>query len=71
VLATGSRLGQVDDARGDDRVRQPELNKHIITIEDPIEFQFEDKRSIVNQREIGSDVRLPAALRRRCGSRRT
>src|SRR5262245_22117352 len=30
------------------------LHKHIVTIEDPIEFQFEDKRSIVNQREIGT-----------------
>ncbi len=30
--------------------------KHIITIEDPIEFMFEDRRSIVNQREIGSDA---------------
>ncbi len=30
--------------------------KHIITIEDPIEFLFEDKRSIVNQREIGTDA---------------
>src|SRR5688572_5452867 len=32
------------------------MNKHIITIEDPIEFKFEDKRSIVNQREVGPDV---------------
>jgi twitching motility protein PilT len=32
------------------------MNKHVITIEDPIEFRFEDKRSIVNQREIGVDV---------------
>jgi len=32
------------------------MNKHIITIEDPIEFRFEDKRSIVNQREVGVDV---------------
>ncbi|HEU4420534.1 MAG TPA: PilT/PilU family type 4a pilus ATPase [Planctomycetota bacterium] len=32
------------------------MNKHIITIEDPIEFRFEDKRSIVNQREVGADV---------------
>jgi twitching motility protein PilT len=32
------------------------MAKHIITIEDPIEFLFEDKRSIVNQREIGSDA---------------
>jgi twitching motility protein PilT len=30
--------------------------KHIITIEDPIEFVFEDKRSVVNQREIGTDA---------------
>jgi twitching motility protein PilT len=32
------------------------MNKHVITIEDPIEFRFEDKRSIINQREIGVDV---------------
>ena len=32
------------------------MNKHIITIEDPVEFRFEDKRSLVNQREIGVDV---------------
>lgn len=29
---------------------------HILTIEDPIEFVFEDKKSIVNQREVGLDV---------------
>jgi twitching motility protein PilT len=29
---------------------------HIITIEDPIEFLHRDKKSIVNQREIGSDT---------------
>ena len=29
--------------------------KHIVTIEDPIEFVFEDRFSIVNQREIGAD----------------
>lgn len=29
---------------------------HILTIEDPIEFQFRNKRSIVNQREVGSDT---------------
>jgi twitching motility protein PilT len=41
---------------------------HIITIEDPIEFLIRDKRSIVNQREIGVDsnsfaTALRAALR--------
>lgn len=30
--------------------------KHVITIEDPIEYAHRDKRSIVNQREIGSDT---------------
>ena len=29
---------------------------HIITIEDPIEYVFRHKKSIVNQREIGEDV---------------
>ncbi len=32
------------------------FNKHVITIEDPIEFIFRDRRSIVNQREIGPDT---------------
>ncbi len=32
-----------------------ERSAHIITIEDPIEFNFKDERSTVNQREIGSD----------------
>jgi twitching motility protein PilT len=41
---------------------------HIITVEDPIEFLIRDKRSIVNQREIGVDTStfataLRAALR--------
>ncbi|MEE2887588.1 MAG: PilT/PilU family type 4a pilus ATPase [Planctomycetota bacterium] len=39
-------------------------NKHIITIEDPIEFLFEDRCSIINQREIGTDApSFPEALR--------
>ncbi len=33
-----------------------ERNCHIITIEDPIEFIHEDKMSIVDQREVGSDT---------------
>ena len=30
---------------------------HILTLEDPIEYLFKNKKSIVNQREIGSDAR--------------
>lgn len=29
---------------------------HIVTIEDPIEYMFADRRAIINQREIGIDV---------------
>ncbi len=37
---------------------------HIITIEDPIEFRFHGKKSIISQREIGLDVpSFPDALR--------
>lgn len=31
-------------------------NKNIITVEDPIEFLYHDEKSIINQREIGSDT---------------
>jgi twitching motility protein PilT len=31
--------------------------KHIVTLEDPIEFQFEEDQAIINQREIGVDTR--------------
>ncbi|MBN1885929.1 MAG: type IV pilus twitching motility protein PilT [Candidatus Krumholzibacteriota bacterium] len=31
-------------------------NKNIITVEDPIEFLHHDEKSIINQREIGSDT---------------
>jgi twitching motility protein PilT len=31
-------------------------NRHILTVEEPIEFTFKDKNSIINQRELGVDV---------------
>jgi twitching motility protein PilT len=31
--------------------------RHIVTIEDPIEYVHANKRSIINQREVGSDAR--------------
>ncbi len=39
-----------------DRVNA-ETHKHIMTIEDPIEFFHTHKRSIVNQRELGDDTK--------------
>jgi twitching motility protein PilT len=39
--------------------------KHIVTIEDPIEFLHRDKRSVINQREVGMDtLSFKRALRR-------
>jgi twitching motility protein PilT len=41
------------------------MSKHIVTIEDPIEFLHGDKRSAINQREIGMDTAsFKRALRR-------
>ncbi|WP_252250162.1 PilT/PilU family type 4a pilus ATPase [Clostridium sp. ZBS13] len=42
--------------------------KHIITLEDPIEYIYDNNRSIINQREVGQDTKsyvmgLRAALR--------
>ena len=40
-------------------------SKHIVTIEDPIEFLHRDKSSIINQREVGQDTHsFQRALRR-------
>ncbi len=48
--------------------RNENATGHILAIEDPIEFLFKNKRSVVNQREVGSDtqstqVALKNALR--------
>jgi twitching motility protein PilT len=44
------------------------MSKHILTIEDPVEFFHESKKSLVNHREVGTDTRtfsraLKSALR--------
>ena len=36
--------------------RNARVQGHILTIEDPVEFLFTNKKSIVNQREVGSDT---------------
>jgi len=44
--------------------RNESVSGHILTIEDPIEFLFKNKKSVVNQREIGSDTQsLQVALK--------
>jgi twitching motility protein PilT len=39
--------------------------RHIVTLEDPIEYQHRDKRSIINQREVGQDTESFARAMRR------
>ncbi|MEX2196199.1 MAG: PilT/PilU family type 4a pilus ATPase [Thermoleophilaceae bacterium] len=47
-----------------DQINEREA-KHIVTIEDPIEFLHRDKRSVINQREVGDDtLSFKRALRR-------
>ena len=37
--------------------RNERKSGHILTLEDPIEFIFQNKKSIINQREVGADTR--------------
>ena len=39
--------------------------RHIVTLEDPIEYLHRDKRSIINQREVGADTESFARAMRR------
>ena len=55
VGATGSGKTTTLTAMLDHRNEQK--TGHILTLEEPIEFVFKNKKSIVNQREIGSDTR--------------
>jgi len=42
-----------------------DMDKHIITVEDPIEYYHSHKKSLINQREVGNDVpSFAEALRR-------
>lgn len=44
--------------------RNENTSGHILTIEDPVEFLFSNKKSVVNQREVGSDTQsLQIALK--------
>ncbi len=44
--------------------RNQQVTGHILTIEDPIEFLFTNKKSVVNQREVGRDTQsLQVALK--------
>src|SRR5215471_1396314 len=57
ILVTGTTGSGKSTTRAAmiDHINATETN-HIMTIEDPIEFLIRDKRSIVNQREVGVDT---------------
>ena len=62
VGATGS--GKTTTLAGMINYRNDRASSHIITIEDPIEYLHTNKKSIVNQREVGVDTKSYArALR--------
>ncbi|GKT20792.1 PilT/PilU family type 4a pilus ATPase [Acidovorax sp. SUPP3334] len=62
VGATGSGKSTTLASMIDSRNEQ--LTGHILTVEDPVEYQFRNKKSIVNQREIGADTQsLQIALK--------
>jgi twitching motility protein PilU len=41
--------------------RNEKVTGHILTIEDPVEFLFTNKKSVINQREVGTDTMTMAA----------
>jgi twitching motility protein PilU len=44
--------------------RNAERSGHILTLEDPVEFIFKNRKAIVNQREVGTDTKaFPVALK--------
>jgi len=44
--------------------RNGEKSGHILTLEDPVEFVFQSRKSVVNQREVGTDTKaFPTALK--------
>ena len=58
VGATGS--GKSTTLAGMVNYRNEKTSSHILTIEDPIEFLHVNKKSIINQREIGTDTKTYA-----------
>jgi twitching motility protein PilU len=55
VGATGSGKSTSLSAMLD--LRNSQKSGHILTLEDPVEFIFTNKKSIVNQREVGTDTK--------------
>lgn len=65
ILVTGpSGSGKSTTLAAMINIINQERDAHIITIEDPIEYIFENKKSLIEQRELGSDtLSFAAALK--------
>lgn len=66
VLVTGATgSGKSTTLAGMIDVINAERSVHVVTVEDPIEFVHSNKRSLINQREVGTDTHsFGEALRR-------
>ncbi len=65
VLATGTAgSGKTTTLAAMVEFMNHHFERHIVTVEDPIEYVFTDRKSMINQREIGFDTRnFSTALR--------
>lgn len=66
ILVTGpTGSGKTTTLAAMIEARNRKFEEHIMTIEDPIEFMYESKKALVNQREVGGDTKsFNEALRR-------
>jgi len=56
ILAGATGTGKSTTLASMLELRNQRMTGHILTIEDPLEFLFSNKKSIVNQREVGRDT---------------
>jgi len=65
ILMTGPTwVGKSTNLAGMINYINTNFRKHIITIEDPVEFVFKNKRSLINQREVWNHTKsFPSAIK--------
>lgn len=66
LMCGGTNSGKSTTLAGMVNYRNENLNGHIITIEDPVEFVHPHKKSLISQRELGIDTRDYVRALRSC-----
>ena len=56
IIAGAASSGKSTTANAMIEIINQNMEKHIITVEDPVEFAHTNKKSLINQREIGQDA---------------